>query len=117
MSVTFEADGVEVDIEDQSTYLNLGNENARLFLAWLGFPKLAEDLYGEVLASELAARCRRRLWPEQYNHDPGREGSVVNTPGHATLYDQGRRPGYLQEKAALLLRLAERAADGKIRIS
>jgi hypothetical protein len=36
-------------------------------LRWLGF---AAELFGQVPARELAARCRGRLWDEERNHDP-----------------------------------------------
>jgi hypothetical protein len=118
MSVFIEILGGKTDFDDQTTYLNPSNANGRDLLRWLGYDELADmdQPYGELVASELAARCRRRLWPEARNSDPGREGGEV--PGlSARVIDCGRRPGYLEEKVEQLLHLAEKAGDGKIRIT
>jgi hypothetical protein len=49
----------------RSQWINLSNQNAADFLAWLGLP--TRDLVGELPGRELAALCRRRLWPEPGN--------------------------------------------------
>ena len=61
---------------------------------------------GGVDAGELRALCQRRLWPEGRNADPG-----VLPEQFGRVIDCGRRPGYPHEKAALLGRIAERAAE------
>ena len=107
MSVTFQIEGLAADYDDQSTYLNLANENAGDLLEWLA---LARVLWGELDARELAARCRRRLWDVSRNYDPARAESV---DGRVVVC--GRFAGYLRERTADLLRLAERAGAARIR--
>ena len=59
MSVTFSI-GERASF-DLDRAMNLSNRNAADLLAWLGLA--TDDLYGQMPARELAARCRRRLWP------------------------------------------------------
>jgi hypothetical protein len=88
--------------------LNLANRNAYDLLRWLEILGADDDLYGELPARELAARCRRRLWDEPRNHDP-------SLPQHASadgrLITFGRAAGYLRQRTEQLLELAERAGD------
>lgn len=109
MSVTFSIEGARVDWQTGEGFINLANTNARELLRWLGLPNGEGELSGDAPAAEIAARCRRRLWPEARNEDPGvpatREGRVI---------DCGRRPGYLPEKVALLLALCEGAGDRRL---
>jgi len=91
--------------------LNCANSNARELLAWLGLPA-TDELLGEVEASELAARCRRRLWNEDRNHDPGIEGYEDSTPGQCRSIQCGRRADYLRDRTAALLVVAETAGAG-----
>lgn len=102
MSVTFIADGSD------SEGMNLANANARLLLEWIGYPGDPWDL-DKLPAAEVAARCRRRLWPEGRNHDQGDPGSDTKLPGEPRVIDCGRREGYLEEKTALLLAMAKEA--------
>lgn len=102
MSVTFIAEGSDGE------GMNLANANARLLLEWIGYPGDPWDL-DKLPAAEVAARCRRRLWPEARNHDPGRAGSEEQGDQGARLIDCGRREGYLEEKTALLLAIATEA--------
>ena len=81
MSVTFSVRGQRSDLGNPSTYLNACNANAYDLLRWLGLPSL--ELHGSAAASEVAARCRRRLWDEPRNHDP----ELPMTDSHA-----GRSP-------------------------
>jgi len=145
MSVTFESPSIPLDLQDATTYLNVGNANAVDLLAWLWLPASSpEDLYGSIPARELTARCRRRLWDEPRNYDEGLpaverrlsrfEGGpnpvVVPDPALrlvAHLGDPveselgarhvfcGRRAGYLREKTEQLLRLAQRAGESDVR--
>ncbi len=75
--------------------------------AWLGVS--TEYLLGQLLARELAWRCRRRLWPEQRNLDPPPTEEIA---GRCHVFS--RPAGYLRERTADLLRLAELAGDGII---
>lgn len=125
MSVTFSPsnqDGspmARCDCDDMTcvactSSLNVANDNAIDLLRWLGFPvKGDSELYGSAPASDIEARCRRRLWPEARNEDPELPGYVERAPGAATLINCGRRPGYLREKTERLLAMATeaRAAD------
>lgn len=106
MSVTYHVEGERSDFERPETFVNMHIGNAADVAEWLG---LDEWRYGEIEASELAARCRRRLWPEARNQDPGVEGSESGR-----VITGGRRAGYLPEKAAELLALCERAGDKRI---
>ncbi len=86
--------------------MNLANVNAYDLLAWLGVTSIGDsDCYGELDASDLAARCRRRLWPEARNVDAGRAEEQLSE--RAVIC--GRPAGRLQEYAERLLRIAERA--------
>ena len=86
----------------------MANANAREWLAWVG---LAGTDWGQIQASDLAARCRRRLWNEERNHDPAVEGSEHQVPGHARLIVPDRRPDYLREQTARVLKICEKAGD------
>ena len=110
MSVTFSNRSVDVDFDDADTYLNLANSNAGDLLRWLGLPAYAQygDLIGDLAAVELAARCRRRLWPEPRNLDPARPSVDLEQPGRAHFLECGRQAGYLRERTGQLLALCER---------
>ena len=106
MSVTFSiGERLSTDLED--SWINLANQNAADLLAWLGFP--SDDLYGQIPARELAALCRRRLWPEARNADP-----EVPDVARGRFYRFGRPAGYLRQRTMELLHLAELAGDGVI---
>lgn len=111
MSVTF-----SLGREDERS-LNLAQLNAIDLLRWLGIPVRDEtDLYGSMPASELAARCRRRLWDEPRNYDPELPGSTTQVPGGPVVVSIGRRAGYLREKTEALLALVDgAAADAVVR--
>lgn len=93
--------------EDTFYELNLSNANARDLLDWLGLP--AE--YGEVPVADLIARCRRRLWDEQRNHDPALPGSEEGGPdtGRCRVIRVERPADYLRQRTEDLLKLAELA--------
>lgn len=88
--------------------INLSNGNACNLLGWIGVTPADE---GTVPARELVALCRRRLWDEARNHDPALASSESAAPGSARVITCGRRPGYLRERTADLLRVAETAGD------
>lgn len=95
-------------------FLNLANVNARTFGEWLGL-ELGECLVGEAPAREVAALCRRRLWPERREKDdPGVPFSDTKRPGQCRVIVCGRPPGRLAEYAERLLALAEEAGGGVI---
>ena len=103
MSISFHIEGKWPDYEDASTYVNLANGNAFDLLAWLALPV---EPCGHISGRELAARCRRRLWDVERNHDP-----ALPSYEDGTFIHCGRRPGYLRERTEELLRLAEKAGD------
>jgi hypothetical protein len=90
--------------------VNLANGNALDLLAWLG---LTVDYCGQIPASELAPKLRRRLWDESRNHDPAIAGEESGGPGtgQCRAVYTGRRPGYLRERCEQLLATCERAGD------
>ncbi len=106
MSVTFSI-GERVDTDDPDSFINLANRNAADLLAWLGLS--TDDLLGQMPARQLASRCRRRLWPEQRNFDPPLPDEIAGR-----CHTFGRPAGYLRDRTADLLCLAERAGDGVI---
>ncbi|WNZ66213.1 hypothetical protein QEG98_42095 (plasmid) [Myxococcus sp. MxC21-1] len=111
MSVSFFVSG---DADE----LNVSNSNARDLLSWLGYHQAAAgDLYGELPARDLAARCRRRLWPEVRNLDPAIAPVVERLPGEPLFFQCGRPEGYLRDRTEQLLALAERAGDGVVHYS
>jgi hypothetical protein len=127
MSITFSIEGRRHgcaepwECAECSLYnVNICNTNAYALLEWLG---LNPDPWGQANScnpSDFAARCRRRLWPEPRNEDPGRPPLVdgqemsgdeitVAKLECARVIDCGRQPGYLQARVAQLLVLAEEA--------
>lgn len=89
--------------------INLNSVNAAEVLRWLGVdPHSEHGLVGEIEAKELAALCRRRLWPEKRNETPAVEGGEVPNPGGCRFILGSRDANYHQEKALALLALSER---------
>lgn len=114
MSVTFYVYGQD----NEDLELNVSNSNARDLFSWLGYDEEAQgELHGELNARELAARCRRRLWPEARNHDAAVPSYVETGTGGATLISCGRPAGYLEDRTRQLLKLAEAVGDGPITFS
>jgi|SRR5579883_1212376 len=112
MSVTFHVQGQRVDYDNHESYLNLANENARDLLYWLGYD--GSCLYGALDARDLAERCRERVRLVRVNIDPARPArESVGETGCRCVYG-GRAEGYLHDRAAQFLELAERASDGVI---
>jgi len=112
MSVDFHVEGEHFDPEapqDHSVWINLCNANARDLLDWLHIPH--EDLMGQIKGTELAVKCRRRLWDEDCNHDPGKDELIIKTPGKATLIECGREDDYLRVRTQWLLAMAVRAGE------
>jgi hypothetical protein len=95
--------------------VNVCNANARDLLHWLGLPV---DEYGQVPASDLAARCRRRLWDEPRNHDAAVSAddrlAATGLAADDRVVMQGRRPGYLRHQTERLLAVAVVAGDGLV---
>jgi hypothetical protein len=122
MSVTFAIEGrPPYDEEGAPTYppelfLNLSNVNAGDFLRWLGSDLYSIELCGSRPARELAALCRRRLWPERHGQGDGGMPEVVecNACGEVRFIDFGRPAGRLAEYAERLLRLAEAAGEAEV---
>lgn len=108
MSITFNIEGERSDLETGANYLNLADPNARDLLRWLGLDVKGWS-FGSIPSADLAARCRRRLWPEARNEDPGIEGYE-----RGCVINCGRRAGYLPEKAEALLKLCELAKGRRI---
>ncbi len=105
MSVTFSASSAEFD------YLNLNNRNAHDLLEWIGLPPThPDDMCGEISARELAAKCRRRLWPESRNQD-----AALPLVIDGRVHEMGRVAGYLHGRTQELLDLCMRNLEGMIR--
>lgn len=89
------------------TYLQLSAANASDLLRWLGLDDLG---FGYVDASDLRARCTRRLWPIPRNFDPALpERRETSLKPNVHLVIPGREAGYLRARTEDLLKLAERA--------
>ena len=96
------------------TFVQMTELNCLDLLKWLWLP--AED-WGYVPAVELAARCRRRMWPLPRNFDPAREASEKRV-GATRVVVLAREAGYLRARTEELLKLAERAGpEGQILFS
>lgn len=106
MSITFTVEGERSDPERPETYLNVHNANGVALLAWLDLPT---DQGGSAPAREVAARCRRRLWPEARNEDRGEAGYEAGR-----VISGGRAPGTLNDRTEKLLKLCERAGSKHI---
>jgi hypothetical protein len=101
------AGDVEYSEDRPDTYVQLTEFNAIDLLKWLG---LDPTTFGFVEARDLAARCRRRLWPISRNFDPAIQHREEITPGgYVRLIVCGREEGFLHARTEELLRLAERA--------
>ena len=90
--------------------VNVGYSYDMELLRWLW---ITPEPCGHIKATELAAKCRRRLWDEPRNHDPAIEGSDTGGPGTGqcrSIYF-GRREGYLRMRTEELLKIAELAGD------
>lgn len=97
------------------TFIQLAEADSNDLLKWLWLP--ASD-FGYVAASDLAARCRRRLWPLPRNYDAGIPARQESSNGTVRLVVSGREPGYLRARTEELLKLAERAGpNGQILFS
>jgi hypothetical protein len=105
MSMTFRANG-------EGAEMNLSNVNACDLLRWLAYDPVPEG--ADLTARDLAARCRRRLWPEARNFDPAVGAITTRSVTGARLVECGRREGYLRERTEQLLRLADAAGDGVV---
>jgi hypothetical protein len=101
-TVTFIVGGDPTYAPDRpGTFLALHARDALDLLEWLG---LERERFGARNAWDVAARCRRRLWPERRNYDAAffQKGRVI------------RAAGSLRGWASELLRLAERAGSGDV---
>lgn len=98
------------------TYVQISAPNTADLLRWLWLDPCE---FGFLEATDLAARCKRRLWPLPRNFDaavPNREETTAN--GNVRLIVCGREAGYLRSRTEDLLRLAERAGpEGQILFS
>jgi hypothetical protein len=115
MSVTFSVRGERPNWETGEGFVNLANENARQLLYWLGYD--GSTLWGQVRARELAARCRDRVRLVAANIDPARAPKSYVGTGGCHVFVGGRAEGYLHDRCADLLDLAECAGDGVIEYS
>jgi len=106
VGVTFKVEGERLNWAAPDTFVDANLSNAAALLAWLDLPA---DLHGQLPARELAARCRRRLWPEARNVDEGEAGAESGR-----VISGGRRPGYLEGRTADLLRVCDRAGDRNV---
>jgi hypothetical protein len=111
MSVTFSIRGQDYDVEDESSYLNVGNTNARELLSRLHIH--GEDaLWGASMrATELAERCRHALQVGPMLHDLGYDGHEETGALGARVIWGSRPPGRINQHIRTLLALCEQAGD------
>lgn len=92
------------------TTMNLANMNAYDLMDWLG---LSKEPCGTIKARELAALCRRRLWPERRNEDPEitpeEFAERYGTQDSPRIVFAARDAGYLQNRTEQLLRICMKA--------
>lgn len=88
----FVARDTDAPFEAADSYLQLDAALAQELLEWLGY---GPERFGSMPASDLAARCRRRLWPMPRNMDPAKNG---------------RPEGTLRDLTERLLRMAAQAS-------
>ena len=93
----FIAEEPTCDMSVPDIYLSVPERDAADLLRWLGY---STETFGSQAASDVAARCRRRLWPMPRNYDPA-VAAAKNYPG--------RPAGTLRAWTERLLRTAERA--------
>jgi hypothetical protein len=108
VSVTFSIRGAGYDVDDEKTFVNVSNTNARDLLIRLGLGDEPGDneLRGNRRAKDLARRCRDELTAEKKNQDTGIEGF-----SDGRFHFGGRSPGLLNRRIQELLDLCERAGD------
>ena len=124
MSVTFSIRGTDYDLEDEDSYLNVHNGNAREIFDRLGFrcdapddPRwdtgYAEDAMGGGMmrAIELAKLCKSALEIGPMLHDLGHDGGEEQKPGQCKVIWGSRPPGRINEHIRSLLALCEQAGD------
>lgn len=99
MSVTFYSEGVDME-------LNFSNANTRAILKTLLIDN--EELIGRIQGTELADRCEKAKIDLL---DEGKPVTEYRSPGHATIIDCGRRPGYFNDVLNLLMRLGHLAGE------
>ena len=109
----FVAGDVDFCVENRATYVELSEDDCTDLLRWLG---LDGATYGFVTVGELAARCRRRLWPMARNYDPAlHERRKVDSNGSVRMEARNRPAGFLRSYTEALLRLTQRATpNGQI---
>lgn len=105
--------GGDLDSDSKGRSIYLSERNAVDLLSWLSF---ARETWGAIPAREVAARCRRRMWPLPRNVDAAiQERTEVCVGGAVKLVQLGREEGYLRKRTEELLYLAEQAGpDGHI---
>lgn len=112
------AGDVEYSEARSETYVQLREVDLPDMLNWLGLDPLN---FGFIEASDLAARCRRRLWPIARNYDPAVTNQVRSTAtdsGRPHTAPYQREAGTLRACTEQLLKLAERAGpEGQILFS
>jgi hypothetical protein len=105
MSITFSPRWDPRNADFPGDNLNVNNANAGVLFESLQLGDHGDPYQGgEIRADELLARIAASA--ELDPPDLGRESSVDDEPGHATMIDCGRRPGYLQDRLLDLRRVA-----------
>jgi hypothetical protein len=115
MSVTFSVRGERPNWETGEGYVNLANDNARALLRWLGYDGV--ELWGDLPARDLGERCRERLRLIRGNIDRALPAQSYESSSGCRVIFGGRAEGYLHDRCAQILELAERAGDGVVEFS
>lgn len=100
------AGDLEYSEDRPNTFVQLSEADSNDLLKWLW---LEPSDFGYMEATDLAARCRRRMWPIARNFDQGIASRQESVNGAVRLVVSGREPGYLRARTEELLKLAERA--------
>lgn len=88
--------------------VNVSNHNAVAILEALGIDVDPHNLYGTIDADDLRGRCLVAL---ALADDSAIAPVTDRVPGQATYVDCGRREGYMSDRLAAILAVAEQAAS------
>ena len=109
MSVTFTAEGLEMDLDDEETFLNVHNSNARDLLLCLGIN--LEVMCGSMRSNELRERIAIARTKEDNGRDYAKEWWKESGEIPGNLHLGQRPPGHMGRYLDTLDKFCEAAGD------